>query len=119
MEFNPDNPLIAQSDRTLLLEVQHPLFEEARNSISPFTELIKSPEYVHTYRITPLSLWNAAAAGMSAGQICAILERYAKYGIPSLLISHIQDYTERYGLLRIEQYGDQLFLTSEDPLLLE
>ncbi|RKD25674.1 helicase [Ammoniphilus oxalaticus] len=118
MEFNLNNPLIAQSDRTILLEATHPLFEEARNAISPFTELIKSPEYIHTYRITPLSLWNAAAAGLNAEQICAILQQYAKYGAPEALLSAIRDYTARYGLLRIEQRGDKLFLTCKDRLLL-
>ena len=64
-EYNPTNPLIIQGDRTLLLEVQNPHFAAARAAIAPFAELEKSPEYIHTYRITPLSLWNAAAAGIT------------------------------------------------------
>ena len=66
MQYNPANPLIVQGDRTILLEVDNPLHAEARDAIAPFAELEKSPEHIHTYRLTPLSLWNAAAAGMSA-----------------------------------------------------
>lgn len=118
MEFNLENPLIVQSDRTLLLEVQNPLFEEARNSIAPFTELVKSPEYIHTYRITHLSLWNAAAAGITADQICTALGHYAKYGVPEGLVKEIKEYTGRYGLLKLEKEDDTLYLTSQDPLVL-
>ena len=66
MQYNPANPLIVQGDRTILLEVDNPLHAEARDTIAPFAELEKSPEHIHTYRLTPLSLWNAAAAGMTA-----------------------------------------------------
>ena len=66
MQYNPANPLIVQGDRTILLEVDNPLYAEARDAIAPFAELEKSPEHIHTYRLTPLSLWNAAAAGMPA-----------------------------------------------------
>ena len=66
MQYNPANPLIVQGDRTVLLEVDNPLYAEARDALAPFAELEKSPEHIHTYRLTPLSLWNAAAAGMSA-----------------------------------------------------
>ena len=66
MQYNPANPLIVQGDRTILLEVDNPLHSEARDAIAPFAELEKSPEHIHTYRLTPLSLWNAAAAGLSA-----------------------------------------------------
>ena len=66
MQYNPANPLIVQGDRTVLLEVDNPLHAEARDALAPFAELEKSPEHIHTYRLTPLSLWNAAAAGMSA-----------------------------------------------------
>src|ERR1035438_6238874 len=66
MQYNPANPLIVQGDRTILLEVDNPLHAEARDAIAPFAELEKSPEHIHTYRLSPLSLWNAAAAGMSA-----------------------------------------------------
>src|SRR5271166_4339542 len=69
MQYNPANPLIVQGDRTILLEVDNPLHGEARDAIAPFAELEKSPEHIHTYRLTPLSLWNAAAAGMPAEEM--------------------------------------------------
>ena len=83
MQYNPANPLIVQGDRTILLEVDNPLHAEARDAIAPFAELEKSPEHIHTYRLTPLSLWNAAAAGMSAEAMVAALEKYSKFPIPS------------------------------------
>src|SRR6266540_3972885 len=79
---NPANPLIIQGDRTLLLEVQNPHFTAARAAIAPFAELEKSPEYIHTYRITPLSLWNAAAAGLPAEAMIERLHAFAKYPLP-------------------------------------
>jgi DNA excision repair protein ERCC-3 len=82
MSYVPDNPLIAQSDHTLLLETGSPRFEEARDALLAFAELIKSPEYVHTWRITSLSLWNAAAAGHTADEVIAALRRFAKYPVP-------------------------------------
>ena len=74
MQYNPANPLIVQGDRTILLEVDNPLYAEARDAIAPFAELEKSPEHIHTYRLTPLSLWNAAAAGMPADAMIEALE---------------------------------------------
>src|SRR2546430_16772811 len=76
--FDPRNPLIVQSDRSLLLEVHNPQFEEARAALTPFAELEKSPEHIHTYRLTPLSLWNAAAAGWSAEAMTAVLEQIGR-----------------------------------------
>ena len=78
MQYNPANPLIVQGDRTILLEVDNPLHAEARDAIAPFAELEKSPEHIHTYRLTPLSLWNAAAAGMSADAMIEALETYSQ-----------------------------------------
>ena len=66
MHYDPSNPLIVQGDRSVLVEVDNPRYAEARDALAPFAELEKSPEHIHTYRLTPLSLWNAAAAGMSA-----------------------------------------------------
>ena len=71
--MNPNNPLIVQSDRTILLEVDHPLHAEARDAVAQFAELEKSPEHIHTYRLSPLSLWNAAAGGMTARAIIELL----------------------------------------------
>ncbi len=82
MSYRPENPLVVQSDRTVLLEVNHPRFAEIRDRLSAFAELVKSPEYVHVYRITPLSLWNAAAKGMKAAEMLELLTRYGKFPLP-------------------------------------
>src|SRR5437764_13724206 len=80
--MNPSNPLIVQSDRTILLEVDHPQHAEARDAVAQFAELEKSPEHIHTYRLSPLSLWNAAAGGMTAQMIIDLLTQYSKYASP-------------------------------------
>lgn len=119
MSYRPDQPMIVQSDRTILLETQHPLFTEARQAICGFADLIKSPEYIHTYRITPLSLWNAAASGLAPEQVSGVLSTYSKYGVPPTIVKEIVETMRRYGLIRLEKAGENLLLTSEDPLLLE
>jgi DNA excision repair protein ERCC-3 len=118
MPFNPQNPLITQSDRTVLLEVQNDFYEEARDALARFAELEKSPEYLHTYRITPLSLWNAASAGLTAEEMIATLERYSKYDIPTNIRIDITDQVSRYGRLRLVRAGDDLALISEDRALI-
>src|SRR5438094_10552658 len=80
--FDPTNPFIVQSDRSVLVEVDNPRYAEARDALAPFAELEKSPEHIHTYRITNLSLWNAAAAGFTADQMVAVLQQYTKFPIP-------------------------------------
>lgn len=108
-------PLIVQSDKTLLLEVDHPAFEEARDSISLFAELEKSPEYLHTYRITPLSLWNAAASKLNAEKIIDDLYRFSKYPVPQVVNSEIVTQMSRYGKLKLERDEQKdLVLVSED-----
>ncbi len=82
MAYRPENPLIIQSDRSILLEVDNPLFVAARDRLGRFAELEKSPEHIHTYRLSPLSLWNAAAAGLAAEQIIGTLQQYSKFEIP-------------------------------------
>ncbi len=111
---NPANPLIVQSDKSVLLEVDNPLYEEVRDALARFSELVKSPEYVHTYRITPLSLWNAAAMGMTPNEVTEVLEKYAKYPIPSNIVREIVDYMSRYGQLTLRKHDDQLILECED-----
>ncbi len=113
-------PLIVQSDRTLLLEVNNPLFEEARDSLVGFAELVKSPEHVHTYRISSLSLWNAVASGLTPPDMLSRLSRYAQYPIPPEVAAFIDDQGRRYGKLRLEVApdGHGLWLTGPDPLLL-
>ncbi|WP_183192972.1 DNA repair helicase XPB [Brevibacillus nitrificans] len=118
MSYRPDLPMIVQSDRTILLETQHPLFTEARQAISGFAELIKSPEYMHTYRITPLSLWNAAAGGMTPEQVSEALTTYSKYGVPPTIVRELEETMSRYGRIRLEKSGDDILLISDDPLIL-
>ncbi|MHA1770990.1 MAG: DNA repair helicase XPB [Candidatus Thorarchaeota archaeon] len=116
---NPANPVIVQSDKSVLLEVDNPLYEEARDALARFAELVKSPEYVHTYRITPLSLWNAAAMGMTPNEVVRTLEQYAKYPIPSNIIREITDYMGRYGQISLYKEEDDLILECEDEDLAE
>jgi len=97
-----DGPLIVQSDKTLLLEVDHPLSGEARQAIAPFAELERSPEHVHTYRLTPLGLWNARAAGHDAEQVVDALMRYSRYAVPHALLVDVAETMSRYGRLRLE-----------------
>lgn len=116
--MNPDNPMIVQSDRTILLEVDHPQHAEARDALAQFAELEKSPEHIHTYRLSPLSLWNAAAGGMNAQQILDLLTRYSKYAIPSNIGTDIREYINRYGRIKLVRDGDALLLKSEDTALI-
>ncbi len=116
--MNPTNPIIVQSDRTILLEVDHPLHAEARDALAQFAELEKSPEHIHTYRLSPLSLWNAAAGGMSASAILELLTHYSKYALPSNITVDIRDYINRYGRVKLIRKGDALLLTSEDTALI-
>ena len=104
---NPDNPLIIQSDSTLLLDVHNKNFAAARNGISPFSELEKSPEHIHTYRISPLSLWNAASAGLDSDHIVKILEKWSRFDIPENIIFSINDIISRFGKLTLRETDDK------------
>ena len=84
MAHRPQNPLIVQGDHTVLVEVDCPRYAEARDDLARFCPVGQVPEHVHTYRITPLSIWNATAAGVSADQIAASLCEYAKYDVPAM-----------------------------------
>ncbi|MFO0888647.1 MAG: DNA repair helicase XPB [Isosphaeraceae bacterium] len=119
MQYNPANPLIVQGDRTILLEVDNPLHAEARDAIAPFAELEKSPEHIHTYRLTPLSLWNAAAAGMAAEEMIEGLETYSKFPLPPNLPADLRDLVSRYGRVRLERIDGELRLVTKDQPLLE
>lgn len=99
--MNLENPLIVQSDRTLLLDVHAPKAEECRNALIPFAELIKSPEHLHTYQITPLSLWNAASAGFSSSDAINVLNEFSRYDIPQSVSVWIQETSDRFGKLRL------------------
>jgi DNA excision repair protein ERCC-3 len=115
-----DGPLIVQSDKTLLLEVDHPLAAEARSAIAPFAELERSPEHVHTYRLTPLGLWNARAAGHDAEQVVDALVRYSRYAVPHALLVDVADTMDRYGRLQLIKHPTHgLVLVSLDRAVLE
>jgi DNA excision repair protein ERCC-3 len=115
-----DGPLIVQSDKTLLLEVDHPLANDARTSIAPFAELERAPEHVHTYRVTPLALWNARAAGHDAEQVVDALVRFSRYPVPQPLLVDVVDTMSRFGRLVLTNspvHG--LVLHSTDRAVLE
>ncbi|GAA0639786.1 DEAD/DEAH box helicase [Kutzneria viridogrisea] len=115
-----DGPLIVQSDKTLLLEVDHPLAEETRTSIAPFAELERAPEHVHTYRITPLALWNARAAGHDAEQVVDALVRYSRYPVPQPLLVDVVDTMARFGRLQLVNHpAHGLTMLSLDRAVLE
>jgi DNA excision repair protein ERCC-3 len=125
MSLRPDNPLIVQSDRSLMLHTvravmdgkgqprkdehgsplteEHPRFAEARDALAPFAELEKSPDYLHTYRITPVSVWNAAALGFTAQRIAEVLDEFACVPVPRNVLVDVGEWVGRYGLLRIER----------------
>lgn len=114
-----EKPLIVQSDRTLFLETNSSVFEKARDEISLFAELIKSPEHIYTFQITPLSLWNAASAGLDKEKIFSILHIYSKYDIPENIKVEIEDVIQRYGCIKlIKDDQDNMFLYSEDDILI-
>ncbi|HLJ55317.1 MAG TPA: DEAD/DEAH box helicase [Chthonomonadaceae bacterium] len=116
--YNPENPLIVQSDRTVMLEVDNPRYEVCRDQLSGFCELIKSPEHIHTYRLTALSLWNARAAGMSAEEMVGVLNEFSKYEVPGNILHDIRDYVGRYGRLKLTKEDGCLLLRAEDNLLM-
>ncbi len=113
-------PLIVQSDRTLLLEVDHEQANACRAAIAPFVELEKAPEHVHTYRVTPLALWNARAAGHDAEQCVNAFLQFSRYDVPSALLLDVVDTMGRYGRLVLGQNptGDGLLLTTTDAAVL-
>ncbi|WP_426246104.1 DNA repair helicase XPB [Nocardioides sp. LHG3406-4] len=116
----PDGPLIVQSDKTLLLEIDHERAQDCRKAIAPFAELERSPEHVHTYRLTPLGLWNARAAGHDAEQVVDTLLSYSRYPVPHALLVDIAETMARYGRLRLEKHPVHgLVLVSTDRPVLE
>lgn len=97
----PDGPLIVQSDKSVLLEVAHPAAADARRAIAPFAELERAPEHIHTYRITPLALWNARAAGLDAETVIHVLITYSRFPVPHALLTEIAETMGRYGRLQL------------------
>ena len=115
----PDGPLIVQSDKTLLLEVDHDLADACRRAIAPFAELERAPEHVHTYRLTPLGLWNARAAGHDAEQVVDTLLEYSRYPVPHALLVDVAETMSRYGRLQLVQHPVHgLVLHALDPAVL-
>ncbi|OLF09356.1 helicase [Actinophytocola xinjiangensis] len=115
-----DGPLIVQSDKTVLLEVDHPSADDARIAIAPFAELERAPEHVHTYRITPLALWNARAAGHDAEQVVDALTRFARYPVPQPLLIDIVDTMGRFGRLQLQNHpAHGLTMSTTDRAVLE
>lgn len=115
-----DGPLIVQSDKTLLLDIDHPLSTECRRAIAPFAELERAPEHIHTYRLTPLGLWNARAAGHDAEQVIDTLIKYSRYAVPHSILIDVAETMSRYGRLRLEAdpiHG--LILVTTDTAVLE
>ncbi len=111
-------PLIVQGDMTILLEVAHPMYAEARDKIAPFTELLKSPEHMHTYGISHLSLWNAASSGHSAKEVLDTLRAYSRFDLPHNLVYEVETFMERYGQVRVLREDGRLVLEVIDPALL-
>jgi DNA excision repair protein ERCC-3 len=116
---SPSNPLIVQGDFTLLLEVDHPDYSVVRDGISRFAELVKSPEYIHTYCITPLSIWNAAAAGMTADEMQAILLRFSRYPVPPHILGELRELASRFGRVKLFRQNQELVLQTDDDWIAE
>jgi DNA excision repair protein ERCC-3 len=115
-----DGPLIVQSDKTLLLEIDHEQADACRKAIAPFAELERSPEHVHTYRLTPLGLWNARAAGHDAEQVIDVLLTFSRYPVGHSLLVDIAETMDRYGRLRLEKHPTHgLVLSTTDRPVLE
>jgi DNA excision repair protein ERCC-3 len=116
------NPLIVQADRSIYLETFNPRAEEARAAISPFAELEKSPEHLHTYRLTPLSLWNAASSGQKSGAMIEALRRFSKFPVPDNVVTDMAELVGRWGRIRLREAGSALALEvgpGDEALLLE
>jgi len=115
-----DGPLIVQSDKTLLLEVEHEAADDCRKAIAPFAELERAPEHIHTYRLTPLGLWNARAAGHDAEQVIDTLISYSRYPVPHSLLIDVAETMARYGRLQIaNDPAHGLVLQAIDTAVLE
>ena len=114
MSVRSPAPLIVQSDFTILLEVDSPGFAEVRGLLAAFADLIKSPEHIHTYRITPLSIWNACAAGVGVERIVETLRTYSRYPVPDHVLHEIADLADRFGHLELRREDGELRLEAEN-----
>ena len=109
MMENSDRPLMVQSDRTMLLDVHSPYFDQCRNDIINFSSLIKSPEHIHTYELTPLSIWNAISMGKDEDYIIKSLKKWSKYDIDERVLFFISDISSRYGLISLNEYDEEYY----------
>ncbi len=114
-----DRPAIVQSDGSILLEVDNAEYENARDTIMRFSDLVKSPEYVHTYRLSVLSLWNAASCGFTPEEVIEGLRRYSRYPVPDNIEVYIRDTMAKFGILKLTQEGDAFVLKSADEFIME
>ncbi len=121
MNCDPANPFIVQGDRSVLVEVDNPKYAAARDALAPFAELEKSPEHIHTYRISNLSLWNAAAAGFTAAEVIAVLQQYTKFPIPQNLPLDIAETVARYGRVKLQRVDERSLklVCADKPLMME
>lgn len=110
-------PAVVQSDGTILVEVEHPEYEAARDSLMRFSDLVKSPEYIHTFRLSQLSLWNAASVGLTADEVIETLSRLSRYPVPQNTVAFIKDTMGKFGLLKITREDGRLVLKCADPLV--
>ena len=117
--YKPENPLIVQGDHTILAEVASPHYAAARDGLSRFAELVKAPEHVHTYRVTPLSIWNGCAAGVTTEEIAGTLTGFSKYPVPEHVLIEIRDYASRYGRVKLLRDQRGLVLSANEETLAE
>ncbi len=119
MGVRPDNALMVQSDGSVLLELHSPRAEEAQEAIAPFAQLVKSPEHVHTYRLTPLSIWNARAAGLAADEMVTALHKHARYPVPENVDQTVLDLANRFGRVVITHENGMFQCTCVDEAIAE
>ena len=100
-------PMIIQGDGTILLEVENDSYSECRDWLSRFAELVKSPEHIHTYKITPIAIWNAAASGLKSQKVLEVLVTFSKYPLPQNIVTDIHDWFSRYGKIKLEKITDE------------
>ncbi len=114
-----DGPAVVQSDGTILLEVDSPAYEQARDSLMRFSDLVKSPEYIHTYRLSPLSLWNAAACALSPDEVIESLAHFSRYAVPDNVEAFVRDTMGKFGVTRLHRENGDLVLTCNDEFVFE
>ncbi|MGE5580815.1 MAG: DNA repair helicase XPB [Bacillota bacterium] len=114
-----DSPAVVQSDGTILVEVDSPLYEQARDNLMRFSDLVKSPEYIHTYRLSPLSLWNAASCGLTPDDVLESLSRFSRYPVPSNIEAFVRDTMAKFGVTRLLRKDGQLVLVCHDQFVFE